>query len=114
MERKLGDYLELKDTLTSKLQEHGISLEQIQDILPELEVYVSDCENLDQLRRMQFSDAARTLGIEISAATQKNVEKISVFLRIFARHVATSVLEMDAHLPLEEMLDHIPDMEESE
>lgn len=109
--RTLQDFLRLRQELESELKEHGIELSKISGVLDQLELYVDDCANLEQLRNEQFHEAAYIIGVEVSAASNKNVDKISAFLRTFAYHVATSVLAMDTtSAPLEDIVDRIPDM----
>lgn len=111
--RTLQDHLQLKEELAARLKEHGVELDKITDVLDQLELYVDGATNIEQLRNEQFHESAYALGVEISAASNKNVDKISAHLRRFAYHVVSSVSEKyELHLSVEDVVDGIPDMED--
>lgn len=113
--RTLQDFLSLKQELEGQLKEHGIELDKIRGLMDQLQQYAGDEAQLAQMRNEQFHQAAYDLAVDISAASNKNVDRISAFLRKFARYVVSSVLRMEtANVSLEDLLDRIPDMEEVE
>jgi predicted subunit of tRNA(5-methylaminomethyl-2-thiouridylate) methyltransferase len=97
--------------LQAQLEKLGVKPERVQEAYELLDEYSRAKNSLDSARNQQFHNEAWQLTADIKAISAKNTEKIAVYLRQFAEHVAQHALELSAQQTnVQDIVDRIPKM----
>ncbi len=102
--QRLGD-------LKAKLNEKGVSTDNIEDLFELAEEYKQIQKAKEEFRDKQFWNDAYELGAMIKAANR--LEIISPYLRKFAQHVVRHTISLH-YTTIEDIVDNIPAMAEKE
>lgn len=113
---QLDDALESLSRLETMLKNLGVPIENIGQILEQLQEYQDVQHLLREGREQQFYEDAFNLASTIKAGNK--VPQISLYLRVFAEHVARHTMKLATqYKTAETIVDHIPligDTEQSE
>jgi hypothetical protein len=99
----LTEWLEAKKKLEDKLEAAGVVYEEYGELWALLDVVTG--ADLESIRAKQFEQDARDLCIDIKASSEKNVARVSDFLRKFAVHLVGQVIPDQGKGKLEERVD---------
>lgn len=108
----MPDLLQQLEYVKAKLRMAGIPPEIVDSVLSSIDAYTNLREEIIKTREAQFHDEAYDLATELQAASNKNVARLSRYLRQFAEYVVTHTRGQDG--PVNDLVDHIPPMAEGE
>lgn len=105
----MADILSDISSIEERLKQAGLEPEAIAKAVDVIDGYIELRDKLVKNRDAQFHDDAYDVAIEMKAATGKNADLLSAYLRKFAEHVAFATLALSKQFNLvADIVDHIP------